>query len=386
MIIGDDSQNTGTPGFNGPDPNNWNSENDQLSGAGQSGYKQQADPAPENPMPGTPYEPPAAVPEQPTQAYGQPAYGQPGYGAAPTPDQQQTQYYNSPQAQPSGSMPGQPTPGMPPAQPIPGAPMPQDQPFAPQYQPQGYQQPFYGQGSADESYSGLSIAAIITAVPIWPVGLILSIVSLFTLRKDGRGKGKGLSIAALVVSIVIGILSILLVVEGAHFVNRLASDAQSQAQSQSSAPAKPSKPSKPDTHAETDEGDGSADTKSGTPKHYKSIQDWLDHSPRGKQATRELKKQKEQGGADGYAVKLKDGGDQKLVMDITVEDSPSDGSDSTGVDMMDAIMDAFDPSMKAMALSLQQEGFDHPTVQLLLHSPDNSFQRSATYDTNGKIS
>lgn len=377
MIMSDDAQNTGTPGFNGPGPDNRDSENDRLSGAGQSGYRRQADPTPDNPMPGTPYEPPAAVPEQPAQTYGRPdcgqsVYGRPDYGATPTPGRQQTQYYNSPQAQPSGSMPGQPTPGMPPAQPIPGAPMPQGQPFAPQYQPQGYQQPFYGQGSTDESYSGLSIAAIITAVLLWPVGLILSIVSLFTLRKDGRGKGRGLSIAALIVSIVIGIVSILLVVEGVHFVDRLVSDAQSQAQSQYSAP--------------TDEGDGSADTQSGTSKHYKSIQDWLDHSPRGRQATKELRKQKEQGNEDGYAVELKDGGDQKLVMDITYEDSSSDESDSSGVDMTDAIMDAFEPTMKALALSLQQEGFDHPTVELLLHSPDNSFQRSATYDTDGKIS
>ncbi|MBR4542925.1 MAG: hypothetical protein IKO53_01805 [Lachnospiraceae bacterium] len=80
--------------------------------------------------------------------------------------------------------------------------------------------------------SGLSIAALIFAFLLSPIGLVLGIVDLF--KKDGRTKG--LSIAAIIVSIVMGFISfivcaVLLAViypQAARYEqkSRIASDAQ----------------------------------------------------------------------------------------------------------------------------------------------------------------
>lgn len=373
----DDWQDMGADGDNSQGLNNGIVKDNQTSPVNQPVYQQTASGMPQNSMQGAPYSSSSTVPGQPTEAYGQPLYG-----AAPASYQQQTSYYNGPQAQPSGPVPSQQNPMMPSVQQGPGVPMPQGQPYAPQYQPQGYQQ-FNGQpsaGSDDDSYSGLSIAAIITAVLIWPVGLILSIISLIGFNKDDRKKGKGLSIAALAVSVVFGVVSILMVIGAVNLADRVLSYASSQPSYHYSEPS-----SRAGTKDDDSPGTGSRRS-----KHYKSIQDWLDNSSTGKQLTQDLQKLDKD---SGVTATWRDGGNERLVLDVRMDDGgawsvlPEQSDDSVDdLDTTNPIAVQVDESMKEAVRSLKKEGFDHPSVELFIHNTDDSYRHSLIYDENGRIS
>ena len=93
-----------------------------------------------------------------------------------------------------------------------------------QYAQPGYAQQPYGQPGVQPGYpqppqygapvrptEGLAIAGLITAIFFWPAGIIISPIALSKIKKNGNN-GRGLAIAGIIVSIVLGIFSILSIV------------------------------------------------------------------------------------------------------------------------------------------------------------------------------
>ena len=157
------------------------------------------DPAdPQNPYgtPPPPAEPPTtAIPPAPpvygTEPPAAPAYGQPGYGA-PQPGVPQ---YGAPQ-------PGVPQYGAPP----PGVPQ-------------------YGMPPSDQPGKGMAITAlVISFFGCVVIGALIAIplaIAVLVRSKDGRNHGKGLAIAALVVSVVTLAIPVVGIVAGVSYVNSL---------------------------------------------------------------------------------------------------------------------------------------------------------------------
>ena len=242
----------------------------------------------------------------PTQAYGQPAYG-----AAPA----QYPYQGDPQFN------GQP----------------QDAPKS-------------------NSYSGMAITALVLAFLLPLVGLILAIISLVKFNKGDRRKGKGMSIAALVISIIMMIGSNILV----YNIMNKTMDQVSHSISQSV-------------------GDGSGANTTGK---YKNMQDWIDRSPDVQEFYSTMGDQLEQ---QHITATLKADGDEKLVMDLSMELLDGQEIDS---DTAQQILDqpALNTNMTQLAKELKNEGFKHPTVEVVIHTADNSFSVSQVNDENGKVS
>ena len=159
------------------------------------------DPAePQNPY-GTPPPPPpvdpptTAIPPAPpvygTEQPAAPAYGQPAYGAP----------------QPGVPQPGAPQYGAPP----PGVPQ--------------YGAPQYGVPQSDEPGKGMAITAlVISFFGCVVLGALIAIplaIVVLVRSKDGRNHGKGLAIAALVVSVLTLAIPVVGVVAGVSYVSSL---------------------------------------------------------------------------------------------------------------------------------------------------------------------
>lgn len=223
-----------------------------------------------------------------------------------------------------------------------------------QYPPQGDPQ-FNGQPQAapkDDSYSGMAITALVLAFLLPLVGLILAIVSLVKFNKGDRRKGKGMSIAALVISIIMMIGSNILV----YNVMNKTMDQVSHSISQSVG--------------------GSSTGK------YKNMQDWIDRSPDVQEFYSTMGGQLKQ---QNVTATLKADGDEKLVIDLSMELPEGQEIDS---DAADQILDqpALNTNMTQLAKELKKEGFKHPTVEVVVHTADNSFSASQVNDENGKVS
>lgn len=156
----------------------------------------------------------------------------PGNGFVPP----QTPYYN-PYTQ--GAQPGQPDPsgqsapyGQPaqpyaqngqapqsgqPSQPYSQPSYTQQQPYAqsPYTQPNPYTRPYPAYGAVppyeNQSYNGFAIAGFVCSFFVALVGLILSIIGLNQIKKQG-GKGKGLAIAGIIISAAQFVIWIILIV------------------------------------------------------------------------------------------------------------------------------------------------------------------------------
>ena len=173
-----------------------------------------------------------AAGEQPTQAF--------------TPVEQPTQAF-TPAEQPTqpfapANQPVPPTQALPPVTPAaapapaPAAPVPPQTPYNPYMQggqPNGQPGWSGSYGSvppeANQKYNGLAIAGFICSFLVSLLGLILSIVGLNQIKKQG-GKGKGLAIAGIIISaagmVIQVILVIALIVGGVSYTSKAIDEAK----------------------------------------------------------------------------------------------------------------------------------------------------------------
>lgn len=187
---------------------------------------------PENPYNGNPYTPGTGQPADETQQFGQPAQ----------------QPYGAPQAEPTQVMPdyGQMQPNSYAAQEQP----PQafdygqqgQQPYGGQIPPQiPPQEPMAGYGAPqnNDKWNGLVIAGFVCAFLVPIVGLILSIIGMVQINKNG-GKSKGMAIAGIIVSVVVMVLNGLLVFSMLNAANGAIQTAITTSQSPSATSSSPS--------------------------------------------------------------------------------------------------------------------------------------------------
>ncbi|RYQ01423.1 DUF4854 domain-containing protein [Bifidobacterium pseudolongum] len=195
---------------------------------------------PENPYNGNPYTPGTGQPADETQQYGQPAqqpYGQPAQ-----------QPYGAPQAEPTQAMPdyGQMQPNQYAAQEQPTQAFDYSQqgqqPYGGQIPPQiPPQEPVVGYGAPqnNDKWNGLVIAGFVCAFLVPIVGLILSIIGMVQINKNG-GKSKGMAIAGIIVSVVVMVLNGLLVFSMLNAANGAIQTAITTSQSPSATSSSPS--------------------------------------------------------------------------------------------------------------------------------------------------
>ena len=194
---------------------------------------------PENPYNGNPYTPGTGQPADETQQFGQPAqqpYGQPAQ-----------QPYGAPQAEPTQAMPeyGQMQPNQYAAQEQPTQAFDYSQqgqqPYGGQIPPQiPPQEPMAGYGAPqnNDKWNGLVIAGFVCAFLVPIVGLILSIIGMVQINKNG-GKSKGMAIAGIIVSVVVMVLNGLLVFSMVNAANSAVQTAITASQSPSSSSSSP---------------------------------------------------------------------------------------------------------------------------------------------------
>ncbi|MCH4850830.1 DUF4854 domain-containing protein [Bifidobacterium pseudolongum] len=166
---------------------------------------------PENPYNGNPYTPGTGQPADETQQFGQPA--QQPYGA-PQAEPTQAFDYSQQGQQPYG---GQIPPQIPPQEPMAG----------------------YGAPQNNDKWNGLVIAGFVCAFLVPIVGLILSIIGMVQINKNG-GKSKGMAIAGIIVSVVVMVLNGLLVFSMVNAANSAVQTAITASQSPSSSSSSPS--------------------------------------------------------------------------------------------------------------------------------------------------
>ncbi|RYP97562.1 peptidyl-prolyl cis-trans isomerase [Bifidobacterium pseudolongum subsp. globosum] len=183
---------------------------------------------PENPYNGNPYTPGTGQPADETQQFGQPAQ----------------QPYGAPQAEPTQAMPDygqmQPNPYAAPEQPMQSFDYSQQgqQPYGGQIPPQ---EPMGGYGAQqnNDKWNGLVIAGFVCAFLVPIVGLILSIIGMVQINKNG-GKSKGMAIAGIIVSVVVMVLNGLLVFSMLNAANSVVQTALTTSQSPSATSSSPS--------------------------------------------------------------------------------------------------------------------------------------------------
>lgn len=195
---------------------------------------------PENPYNGNPYTPGTGQPADETQQFGQSAqqpYGQPAQ-----------QPYGAPQAEPTQVMPDygqmQPNPYAAQEQPPQAFDYGQQgqQPYGGQIPPQiPPQEPMAGYGAPqnNDKWNGLVIAGFVCAFLVPIVGLILSIIGMVQINKNG-GKSKGMAIAGIIVSVVVMVLNGLLVFSMLNAANGAIQTAITTSQSPSATSSSPS--------------------------------------------------------------------------------------------------------------------------------------------------
>ena len=215
---------------------------------------------PENPYNGNPYTPGTGQPADETQQFGQPAqqpYGQPAQQPYGQPAQQP---YGAPQAEPTQAMPeyGQMQPNQYAAQEQPTQAFDYSQqgqqPYGGQIPPQiPPQEPMAGYGAPqnNDKWNGLVIAGFVCAFLVPIVGLILSIIGMVQINKNG-GKSKGMAIAGIIVSVVVMVLNGLLVFSMVNAAN-------SAVQTAITAPQSPSSSSPSTTDPDIDDLDNGID-------------------------------------------------------------------------------------------------------------------------------
>ena len=197
---------------------------------GQEPWQQPENPADSNPTEALPSVEQPTQPIQPTPQYQNSAAPSPAPGGTIPP---QTPYnpYVQPAQPPYGQGGGQPyaqpaqspyaQPGQPGAQPAQSPYTQPGQPTQPPYAPP-YNQCNYIPPEANQKYNSLAIAGFVCSFLVSIVGLILSIIGLNQIKKQG-GKGRGLAIAGIIISaasILLGIImAIALIVGGASYVN-----------------------------------------------------------------------------------------------------------------------------------------------------------------------
>lgn len=183
---------------------------------------------PENPYNGNPYTPGTGQPADETQQFGQPAQ----------------QPYGAPQDEPMQAMPEygqmQPNPYAAPEQPMQSFDYSQQgqQPYGGQIPPQ---EPMVGYGAQqnNDKWNGLVIAGFVCAFLVPIVGLILSIIGMVQINKNG-GKSKGMAIAGIIVSVVVMVLNGLLVFSMLNAANSVVQTALTTSQSPSATSSSPS--------------------------------------------------------------------------------------------------------------------------------------------------
>ncbi|RYQ32460.1 DUF4854 domain-containing protein [Bifidobacterium pseudolongum] len=165
---------------------------------------------PENPYNGNPYTPGTGQPADETQQYGQPA--QQPYGAPQAEPMQAMQSFDYSQQgqQPYGGQ-------IPPQEPMAG----------------------YGASQNNDKWNGLVIAGFVCAFLVPIVGLILSIIGMVQINKNG-GKSKGMAIAGIIVSVVVMVLNGLLVFSMVNAANSAVQTALTTSQSPSATSSSPS--------------------------------------------------------------------------------------------------------------------------------------------------
>lgn len=195
---------------------------------------------PENPYNGNPYTPGTGQPADETQQFGQSA--QQPYG------QSAQQPYGAPQAEPTQVMPDygqmQPNPYAAQEQPPQAFDYGQQgqQPYGGQIPPQiPPQEPMAGYGAPqnNDKWNGLVIAGFVCAFLVPIVGLILSIIGMVQINKNG-GKSKGMAIAGIIVSVVVMVLNGLLVFSMLNAANGAIQTAITTSQSPSATSSSPS--------------------------------------------------------------------------------------------------------------------------------------------------
>lgn len=187
---------------------------------------------PENPYNGNPYTPGTGQPADETQQFGQPAQ----------------QPYGAPQDEPTQAMPDygqmQPNPYAAPEQPMQSFDYSQQgqQSYGGQIPPQiPPQEPMGGYGAQqnNDKWNGLVIAGFVCAFLVPIVGLILSIIGMVQINKNG-GKSKGMAIAGIIVSVVVMVLNGLLVFSMLNAANSVVQTALTTSQSPSATSSSPS--------------------------------------------------------------------------------------------------------------------------------------------------
>lgn len=185
-----------------------------------------------NPYNGDPYAPGAGQPADETRQYGQPAQ----------------QPYGAPQAEPTQAMPeyGQMQPNQYAAQEQPTQAFDYSQqgqqPYGGQIPPQiPPQAPMVGYDAPqnNDKWNGLVIAGFVCAFLVPIVGLILSIIGMVQINKNG-GKSKGMAIAGIIVSVVVMVLNGLLVFSMLNAANSAVQTAITASQSPSASSSSPS--------------------------------------------------------------------------------------------------------------------------------------------------
>lgn len=134
---------------------------------------------------------------------------------------------NPAQSDPNAQVPPPPT----------GAPLPPQQPYQQQVPPQPVQATYVAPAPAQAPYSPLAIVGFILSFFFSLIGMIVSIVALVSLKKDGK-RGKGLSIAGIIIGgvmVVVNIIATLILLGGIAVVaNEYANNYSDQSSSSSS--------------------------------------------------------------------------------------------------------------------------------------------------------
>ncbi len=308
---------------------------------------------PENPYNGNPYTPGTGQPADETQQFGQPAQ----------------QPYGAPQAEPTQAMPeyGQMQPNQYAAQEQPTQAFDYSQqgqqPYGGQIPPQiPPQEPMAGYGAPqnNDKWNGLVIAGFVCAFLVPIVGLILSIIGMVQINKNG-GKSKGMAIAGIIVSVVVMVLNGLLVFSMVNAANSAVQTAITASQSPSSSSSSPSTtdPDIDDLDDNLDDLDNDVDT---LPEGV-TLEDLLS-MPTFKE---QIERQTTAGMPDNMDMKVSAKGNT-LTFDATINESLTDDQVEQVRSMAESVLGS---QMEEIAGNLNSElGTDDVVVHLTMKLAD----------------
>lgn len=299
-----------------------------------------------NPYNGDPYAPGAGQPADETQQYGQPAQ----------------QPYGAPQAEPTQAMPEygqmQPNPYAAQEQPTQAFDYSQQgqQPYGGQIPPQG---PMVGYGAPqnNDKWNGLVIAGFVCAFLIPIVGLILSIIGMVQLNKNG-GKSKGMAIAGIIISVVVMVLNGLLVFSMLNAANSAVQTAITASKSPSSSYSAPSTtdPDIDDLDSDIDDLDNDLDDLDTLPDGV-TLEDLMNMPTFREQ----VEQQTTSGMPENMDMKISAKGNT-LIFDATINESMTDDQVEQMRSMAESVLD---PQIGKIASDLNSKlGTDDVVVHL----------------------